>query len=145
MYVQERESSCICEYEIRVCINIHCVTVSLIVLMSSAYLQMSNNTSTSHFVLSLCCAVSLTIAWSERQHYYTSRAARLDTYRAGGFNNNIILYIRKIWRCLNLAILPPAGPFRILAKFLIWRCHSTYGWHSVHALHINTVGGAYTD
>ena len=28
-----------------------------------------------------------------------------------------IPYIRKIWRCLNLAILPPSGPYKILAKF----------------------------
>ena len=28
-----------------------------------------------------------------------------------------IPYIRKIWRCLNLAILPASGPYKILAKF----------------------------
>ena len=36
-------------------------------------------------------------AWAEKRHYYTSRAARLDTYRAGQLQswNNIVQYFHR--------------------------------------------------
>ena len=53
-------------------------------------------------------------------------------------------YIWKIWQSLNLAIFLPTRPYKILAKFLIWRCNNSHERRNAHVSYIDVVGRAYS-
>ena len=70
-----------------VVLNLKCGLLGTSVMVFLSYIYIVNNTFD-----------HLSVAWAEKKRYFTAKASRLDTYRAGNTRNNII-------HCNVLAIL----------------------------------------